>query len=96
MIMFVLMDNNISIKEYYKISKYKDLEIEIKKMWWLKTITVPVVVGAPGMIQKGADKRIKKIPGSSSLYEIQKIALCRTALLRRWAVLQRAIFCIYY
>ena len=28
----VSTDNNISVKEYNKISKYKDLEIEIEKM----------------------------------------------------------------
>ena len=33
---------NISVKEFNKISKYKELEIEIEKMCHLKTITVPV------------------------------------------------------
>ena len=35
--MSVPNDNNLSVKEYNKISKYKDLEIEIEKMWHLKT-----------------------------------------------------------
>ena len=30
--MSVLIDNNISVKEYNKISKYKDLETEIEKI----------------------------------------------------------------
>eukprot|EP00795_Rhopilema_esculentum_P010520 gene10520-19245_t len=51
--MRVLTDRNISVKEFDKLSKYKDLEIEIQKMWNLKTITVPVIVGALGMIKKG-------------------------------------------
>ena len=34
-----------SVKVAEKLSKYKDLEIEIRKMWGLKTITVPVVIG---------------------------------------------------
>ena len=40
-----------------------------------------VIVGAPGMMKKGTDKHIKKIPGSPSFYEIQKIALCGTVIL---------------
>ena len=30
-------DENISLKEFQKLSKYKDLEIEVTKMWKLKT-----------------------------------------------------------
>ena len=30
--MSVSTDNNISVKEYNKISKYKDLEIKVEKM----------------------------------------------------------------
>ena len=55
-------------------------------MWHLKTTNMPVIVGALGMIKKGTDKHINKIAGSPSLYEIQKIALSRTAHLL-WRVL---------
>ena len=37
--MTVPSDRNVSIKEVKKYSKYKDLEIEISKMWKMKTIT---------------------------------------------------------
>ena len=47
-------------------------------MWNLKTTTVPVIVRTLDMIKKGIDKYIDKIPGSYSLHEIQKIALCGT------------------
>ena len=36
--------DNISIREYNQISKYKDVEREIKKMWHLQTITAPEIV----------------------------------------------------
>ena len=55
-----------------EISKYKDLEIEIGKMWRLKTITVPVIMRALGIIKKTIDKHINKIPGCPSPYEIKK------------------------
>ena len=81
--MTVSRDNNISVKEYDKTNKHKDLEIQIEKMLNLKTITMAVIVGALGMIKKGTDKHINNIPVSPSLYEIQKIALFRTAYLLR-------------
>ena len=49
----------------------------------LKTTTVLVVVGALGMIKKGTDKRVNKLLGSPSRYEIQKITLCGAAHLFR-------------
>eukprot|EP00794_Sanderia_malayensis_P001842 gene1842-2074_t len=61
--MSVPSDKNISVKEFEKLSKYKDLEIEIRKMWSLKACTVPVIVGALGMIKKGTEKHPDKIPG---------------------------------
>ena len=43
--MSVPTDKNVSAKLFEKLSKYKDLEIEIENMWHLKTTTIPVVVG---------------------------------------------------
>ena len=47
-----------------------------ENMYWdnehLKTITVPVGVGALGIIKKGTDKYINNIPCSPSLYETKK------------------------
>ena len=74
--MTAAIDNNLSVTKYDKISQYKDLETEIEKMWYVKSTTVPVIVGALGMIKKKADKHKNRIPGSSNLYEMQKIALC--------------------
>ena len=51
-------DKNVSIAEFEKLSKYKDLEIEVEKLWHMKTVTIPVVIGALGMIKKRVLKNI--------------------------------------
>ena len=82
--MTVPSDRNLSLEEYEKMSKYKELEIEIQKMWNLKAIVIPVVVGALGMIKRKTEDHIKRIPGNPRLQESQKIVLNGTAhLLRR-------------
>ena len=45
-------DQNIPAKEFNKLSKYKDLAIEIQRMWKLRMSTVPIIVGALCMIKK--------------------------------------------
>ena len=59
--------NNLSVKERNKISKYKDFRNKQRKTCHLKTTTVPVIVGALGMIKKGTDKHINKTVGSPNL-----------------------------
>ena len=82
--MSVPSDRNISAKVFEKLSKYKDLEVEVQKMWHLKTKTLPVVVGALGLIKKGTQDFLDQIPGKPSLQEVQKIVLNSTAhILRR-------------
>ena len=76
--------SSISAKEFEKLSKYKDLEIEVTKMWKMKTKIISVIVAALGMIKKGTQKYVNEIPGNLSLTEIQKIVLNSTAhILRR-------------
>ena len=41
----------------------------------MKTTTIPVVIGALGVIKKGMRSNIEKIPGKISLEELQKITL---------------------
>ena len=77
--MTVPSDRKISLKEYEKVSRYKDLEVEIQKMWHLKTTVLPVVIGAVGMIKRKSEDHIKKIPGNPCLQELQKIVLNGTA-----------------
>ena len=69
----VVSDQNISLKEFQKLSKYKDLAIELTKMWKLKTKIIPVVIGALGMIEKRAHNFIDQMPGNPSLQEMKKL-----------------------
>uniref|UniRef100_A0A0L8FXY1 Uncharacterized protein n=1 Tax=Octopus bimaculoides TaxID=37653 RepID=A0A0L8FXY1_OCTBM len=77
--MTVAIDINVSAKTYQKLSKYKDLEIEISKMWNLKTKTIPIVIGTLGMTAKRADYYLAQIPGNPKMAEVQKIVLMGTA-----------------
>ena len=61
--MAIPSDRNASVKVAEKLTKYKDLEIE--KMWGLKTITVPVVIGELGVVKKGIEKHVDKIQGKN-------------------------------
>ena len=45
-------DNNISLKEFQKLSNKKILQIEVTKMWKFKIKAIPVVTGALDMIRK--------------------------------------------
>ena len=39
-------DRNMIKKEAEKILKYKDLRLEIQRMWKVKTMAIPVIIGA--------------------------------------------------
>ena len=56
-------DRNIALKETEKKCKYKDLELEIQRMWHMKTVVIPVVVCALGIVKKkkGMVENIKKV-----------------------------------
>ena len=55
-------DKNISLKEFQKLSKYKDLEIVVTEIQKLKTKTIPVVIGALGMTKKDTEKFYRSNP----------------------------------
>ena len=76
-------DRRLAVKEIEKLSKYKDLEIEINRMWNMKTVVIPVIIGNLGMVRKTCDKWIKQIPGSTNIDMLQKITLLGTAHILR-------------
>jgi hypothetical protein len=65
-----------------KFLKYKDLIIEIQRMWNVKTKVTPVVIGVTGTISKSFIKYLSSIPGKH-IKELQKTLILGTAHIRR-------------
>jgi len=72
-------DRNVIKKEAEKILKYKDLTIEIQRMWNVKTKVIPIIRGATGTISKSFRKYVSNIRGKLEVKELQKTAILGTA-----------------
>jgi hypothetical protein len=66
-------------KKAEKILKYKDLTIEIQRMWNVKTNLIPVIIGATGTISKSFRKYLSNVPGIHEVKELHKTAILGTA-----------------
>jgi uncharacterized membrane protein len=69
-------DRNVIKKETEKILKYKDLTIEIQRMWNVKA-------RATGTISKSFRKYVSNIPGNHDVRKLQKTATLGTAHILR-------------
>jgi len=76
-------DRNVFKKEAEKILKYKDLTIEIQRMWNVKTKVILAIIGATGTISKSFRKYVSNIPGKHEIKELQKTAILDTAHILR-------------
>ena len=76
-------DRNVIKKEAEKILKYKDLTIEIQRMWNVKTKVIPVIIGATGTISESFRKYVSNITGNHEVKELQKAAILGTAHILR-------------
>jgi hypothetical protein len=76
-------DRNVIKKEAEKISKYKDLTIEIQRMGNVKTRVIPVITGATGTISKSFRKYVSNIPGNHEVRELHQTAILGTAHILR-------------
>jgi hypothetical protein len=70
---------NNNNKETEKILKYKDLTIEIQRMWNVKARVIPVITGATGTISRSFKKYVSDIPGNHDFKELQKTVILGTA-----------------
>ena len=80
-------DRNVIKKEGEKILQYKDLTIEIQRMWNVKTKVIPVITGATGTISKSFRKYVSNILGKHEVKELQKTAVLGTAHILREALM---------
>ena len=64
-------------------SDRKDLEIEVSKMWNTKTTVLPLVIGGLGIIRKGVNRYVERIPFNIKIEELQKIVQLGTAHILR-------------
>jgi hypothetical protein len=74
---------NVIKKDAEKILKYKDLTIEIQRMWNVKTRVIPVVIGITGTTSGSFRKYVSNIPRNHDVEELQKTAILGTAHLLR-------------
>ena len=49
----VLGDQRVKLKESERKDKYFDLAEELKKLWNMKMMIIPIVIGALGAVTKG-------------------------------------------
>jgi hypothetical protein len=76
-------DRNMIKKEADKIIKYKDLTIEIQRMWNVKTKMIPVITGATGTISKSFRKYMRNTAENHEVKQLQKTAILGTAHILR-------------
>ena len=81
--MTVPSDRNIALKEIEKKGKYKDLELELQTMWHMKSVVIPVVVGALPTVKRGMVENIKKIIRESYCDRDPKICMLGSARILR-------------
>ena len=74
-------------KEADKILKYKELTIEIQRMWNVKRKVIPVIIGETGTISKSFRKYMSNIQGKHEVKELQKTAILGTAHILRKALM---------
>jgi hypothetical protein len=72
-------NKNIKQKEAEKKLKYKNLSIEIQRMWNMKCFFIPVIIGATGIVSISLQKYLETIPEQHSIDSLQKTAILATS-----------------
>ena len=73
-------DHRIKIIEKEEIDKYLIFARELKKLWNMRVTTIPIVVGALGMVPKGLERGTKR---TGRFETIQTTTLLRSARIQK-------------
>ena len=77
-------DHRVKLKESEKRDKYFDFTKELKKLWNMNVMFIPIVIGALGTVTKGLTKGLEDLKIRGQVETIQTTALLRSArILRR-------------
>ena len=78
-------DHRVKLKESEKKDKYLDLAWELKKLWNMNVMLIPIIIGALGTATKGLLKEHEELEIRAWVETIQTTALLRLArILRRF------------
>ena len=76
-------DYRVKLKECAKTDKYLNLARELKKLWNMKVMIIPIVIGALGIVTKGLVKGLEDLELTGRVESIQTTALLRLARILR-------------
>jgi hypothetical protein len=79
-------DRNVIQKESENKLKYKNVSIEIQRMWNMKCFVIPVNTGATGIVTKG----LKKTPGNNTRKEFNRFCT-KTAVLGTSHIIRKVL-----
>ena len=83
-------DANIESKYREKVDHYKDLAIELSRLWQKQVTIIPVIVGSLGCVKSNLDKALKDL---SIEVECRSYTLQKTAVLASAYILRRFLTC---
>ena len=83
---FIQVDHWVKMKESKKIDKFLDLARELKNLWNIRVMVIPIVVGTLGMVPKGLELRLGELEMRGRIETIQPTALLSPGDLKRPAV----------
>ena len=82
-------DHRLNEKRNEKLNRYSDLRLEIARMWDIKTIIIPVIIGALGSIPEDIHKFLKLLDIKYYMNILQHTVLLGTAnILRKVLAIQ--------